>query len=106
MRRGSTPTNTFLTDIDLSNATVYVSYEQKGQTVLEKTGTDLTFAPGTEQGTYTITLELTQADTLKFLPGTVLIQIRYVFPDGSADASNIIQTSAERIIKDGEISYV
>lgn len=106
MRRGSTPTNTFLTDIDLSTATVFVSYEQKGQVILEKTGTDLTFAPGEEAGTYTITLELSQADTLKFQPGTVLIQLRYVFPNGSADASNIIQTSAERIIKDGEIEYV
>ena len=106
MRRGSTPTNTFVTDIDLSTATVFVSYEQKGQVIIEKTGADLTFAPGEQQGTYTISLELTQADTLKFLPGTVLIQIRYVFPDGTADASNIISTTAERIIKDGEISHV
>ena len=100
MRRGSTPTNTFSVDIDLRDATIFVDYEQKGQIVLEKTGDDLTV---TEDS---ITLELTQADTLKFQPGAVLIQIRYVFPDGSADASNIISTTFERIIKDGEISYV
>lgn len=100
MRRGSTPTNTFNVDIDLRDATVYVTYEQKGQIVLEKTGDDLTV---TEDS---ITLELSQEDTLKFVPGSVLIQIRYVFANGAADASNIIQTSAERIIKDGEISHV
>ena len=103
MRRGSTPTNTFVTDIDLSNATVYVSYEQNGAVVVEKTGSDLTFTSGQ---TYTISLELSQEDTLKFKPGTVMIQIRYVFPNGAADASNIIKTTAERIIKDGVIEYV
>jgi len=104
MRRGSTPTNVFTTDIDLSQATVYVSYEQNGVVVVEKTGSDLTFA--TDQGNYTITLSLSQEDTLKFKPGTVMIQIRYVFPDGAADASNIIKTTFERIIKDGVIEYV
>lgn len=104
MRRGSTPTNTFTLDIDLSNAKVYVSYEQAGRVVLEKSNDDLIFDAG--QSDYTIKLELSQEDTLKFAPGPVLIQIRYVFPDGSADASNIISTTFERIIKDGKISYV
>lgn len=100
MRRGSTPTNTFSVDIDLRDATIFVDYEQKGQIVLEKTGDDLTV---TEDS---ISLELTQADTLLFAPGSVLIQIRYVFANGAADASNIISTTFERIIKDGEISHV
>lgn len=97
MRRGSTPTNTFTVDIDLTGATIFVSYEQKNRVVLEKTGSDLTV---TEDS---IVLELTQEETLKFRPGEVLIQIRYVFPDGSADASNIIRTTFDRIIKDGVI---
>lgn len=100
MRRGSTPTNTFSVDIDLRDATIFVDYEQKGNIVLEKTGDDLTV---TEDS---ITLELSQEDTLKFVPGSVLIQIRYVFANGAADASNIISTTFERIIKDGEISHV
>lgn len=95
MRRGSTPTNTFTVDIDLRGATLIVSYEQKGRIVLEKTGSDLTVTATS------ITLELSQEDTLKFTTGEVLIQIRYVFPDGSADASNIIKTTFERIIHDG-----
>lgn len=97
MRRGSTPTNTFTVEIDLTGATLFVSYEQNGRVVLEKTGDDLTVTAKS------ITLELTQEDTLSFVPGEVLIQIRYVFPNGAADASNIIRTSFERIIKDGVI---
>lgn len=97
MRRGSTPTNTFTVDIDLTGATVFVSYEQSGRVVVEKTGSDLTITPDE------ITLDLTQEETLKFRPGEVLIQIRYVFPSGAADASNIIKTTFERIIKDGVI---
>ena len=42
MRRGSTPTNVFDVDIDLRDATVFVTYEQFGNIVLEKTGEDLT----------------------------------------------------------------
>lgn len=97
MRRGSTPTNTFETDIDLSGATVFVSYEQGGRIVVEKTGEDLTIT------NKAITLQLTQAETLAFVPGKVCIQIRYVFPDGTADASNIISTTFDRVIKDGVI---
>lgn len=97
MRRGSTPTNTFDLDIDLRDATVYISYEQDGAVVIEKTGDALTVSEDK------IVLTLTQEDTLKFRPGTVLIQIRYVFPNGVADASDIIQTSFGRIIKDGVI---
>jgi len=97
MRRGSTPTNVFLVDLDLTAATVFVSYEQGGKVIIEKTGTDLTV---TDED---ITLTLTQEETLRFSPGEVLIQIRYVMPNGTADASNIIRTTAERIIKDGVI---
>ena len=97
MRRGSTPTNTFDVDIDLTNATVFVSYEQGGRVVLEKTGEDLTVTAES------IVLHLTQEETLAFVPGKVCIQIRYVFPNGAADASNIINTTFERIIKDGVI---
>lgn len=103
MRRGSTPTNVFTVPFDLSQATVYISYEQGKRVVVEKTGEDLIFDHSED---YTITVNLTQEDTLAFVPGEVLIQIRYVFPTGDADASNIIRTTAERIIKDGVINAV
>ena len=97
MRRGTTPTNTFSSNVDLRGATVFVSYEQTNRIIIEKTGSDLTVTAEA------VTLELTQEDTLAFRPGEVLIQIRAVFPDGTAIASNIIHTTAERIIKNGVI---
>ena len=100
MRQGSTPTNTFEVNIDLTGATVFVNYEQQGKMVIEKTGNALTISPDK------IVLQLSQKETLSLKPGDVLIQIRYVFPNGAADASNIIRATVERIIKDGEIEYV
>ena len=105
MRRGSTPTNIFTVPFDLSDATVYISYEQaKRGIVIEKTGEDLTFTE--DEGKYTISVSLTQVDTLRLNPGDVNIQIRYVFPNGDADASNIITVTVDRIIKDGVINAV
>lgn len=100
MRRGTTPTNTFAVDVDLTGATVFVTYEQDGKVVIEKTGSEVTVA------TNALTVTLTQADTLAFHPGRVCVQIRYVDQLGTADASNIMETTAERILKDGEISHV
>ena len=71
-RRGSTPTNTFNVNIDLTDATVYVTYSQKGQVILEKTNANMTI------NSDSIVVELTQEDTLKFSTGDVEVQIRYV----------------------------
>lgn len=98
-RRGSTPTNIFNVNIDLRGATLYITYKQGGQIIVEKTGSDI-FVTET-----TLTVKLTQEETLRFKSGSVRIQIRYVRQDGSADASNIIETRAEEILKDGEIVY-
>ena len=98
MRRGTTPTNVFDVNIDLTGASaVYVTYEQGGEVVLEKTGTDLAVEPDS------ITVARTQEDTLKLKPGKVFIQIRYILPDGTADASDVIAATVDRVIKDGVI---
>lgn len=99
MKRGTTPTNTFKTNIDLTGATVFLTYSQRGRVVLEKTGEDL------EISAEAIVTRLTQKDTLGFdALQKVSIQIRYVFPDGTAGASNIMTASVGEILKDGEIS--
>lgn len=100
MRRGSTPTNTFHVNLDLTEATIFVTYSQNGCIAFEKTGDDL------EVTEDQIVVSLTQAETLSLKSGRVEIQIRYVLADGTADASNIMSTTAERILKDGEIAYV
>ena len=99
MKRGTTPTNTFKTNIDLTGATVFLTYSQRGRVVLEKTGDDL------EITAEAVVTRLTQKDTLGFdALQKVSIQIRYVFPDGTAGASNIMTASVGEILKDGEIS--
>jgi hypothetical protein len=99
VKRGTTPTNTFKTNIDLTGATVFLTYSQRGRVVLEKTGDDL------EITAEAIVTRLTQKDTLGFdALQKVSIQIRYVFPDGTAGASNIMTASVGEILKDGEIS--
>ena len=98
MKRGTTPTNTFKTNIDLTGATVFLTYSQRGRVVLEKTGDDL------EISAEAIVTRLTQKDTLGFdALQKVSIQIRYVFPDGTAGASNIMTVTVGEILKDGEI---
>lgn len=97
--RGTTPLNTFNVNLDLRQARIYISYYQRGRVIVEKTGTDLVVLETQ------ITTELTQEETLRFKTGPVRIQIRYVMPDGSADASNIIETTSEEILKDGVIAY-
>lgn len=100
MFRGTTPVNIFTTDIDLSLAEViYVTYSQNGTVVLEKTQDDLTEVTDSQ-----ITLQLSQEDTLKFAQNVpVEIQIRARTALGEAVASNIIKTTAARILKDGVI---
>lgn len=100
MRRGSTPTNTFSVNLDLRDATVFVTYEQDDKIVVEKTGEDLTITATA------VSCTLTQEETLRFHAGRVNIQLRFVTALGAADASNIIATTAERILKDGVIEYV
>lgn len=97
--RGTTPTNTFNVNVDLREATIFISYAQRGRVVVEKTGSDLTVFENR------IITSLTQEETLQFRPGDVRIQIRYIMHDGTADASNIIETTTEEILKDGVIRY-
>lgn len=98
-RRGSTPENIFNVNVDLREAKIFITYKQNGKIILEKTGDDIEV---TEQQLKT---HLTQEETLRFKTGPVKIQIRYVKPDGEADASNIIETRASEILKDGVITY-
>lgn len=99
MRRGTTPTHTFNTDIDLSEASViWLTYKQGNNTLLTKEMPDMTIT------TESISVKLTQEETLMFnRNNTVRMQIRARFPDGSAIASNVIQTPVAAILREGVI---
>lgn len=108
MRRGTTPTHTFNSDIDLTGAdAVYVTYKQGDTFIAEHT-----LDNGVEITADTVSVTLTQAETLLLdatkiddLGRTVNVsaQIRAAFPDGTRIASNIIHIRVEDILKDGEI---
>lgn len=100
MRRGTTPTHTFTSDLDLRSAEVmYMTYKQNGKTILER---DL---DGIEVEEDKLTIRLTQEETLAFnsMGDEVEIQCRVRFPDDNAAASDILRVPVKRILKDGVI---
>lgn len=112
MRRGTTPTHTFKLNTSLAGLeALYVTYQQNGETIVEKALDD--DGVSVDEETSTVTVKLTQADTLLFSASQldkfagnenrIRIQIRLAFEDGTRLASNIVTTPAEELLKDGEI---
>jgi len=103
--RGTTPTLTFNinTTLDLTDiAEVWVTFKTKaGVTQREKTYTSEDVDIDAENNT--ITLVLTQEDTLSFEESSILIQMRLRLNDDTAFASGIIETTIGQILKDGVI---
>lgn len=96
--RGTTPTNYFNVDLDLTEAdAIYITYVQKGEVVFEKDISDITVEAER------LSVKLTQEDTLKLDEGEIEIQIRAKMSDGTVVASNIVKTTASRVLKDGVI---
>lgn len=107
MRRGTTPTITLNIPFEASDISVaWITFAQGGSNpateILTKTLTDdgVTLEDGK------IIVEFSQEDTLAFaktgLP-KVQVQVRILFADGSADASNIVDMAVGPILKDGVI---
>lgn len=99
MIRGTTQTLTFnLSETIDDIKALYITFNQNGKTVLEKTLNDV-FVEGKH-----IVLPLKQEDTLAFLAlKTVLIQLRIRDIDGNAYASKILKLYVDEILKDGVI---
>ena len=99
MIRGTTPTLEFFLPFNAGVlAKAYITFEQNGAVVLEKTLEECVCS-GEK-----ITLKLTQEDTLKLKSGSFSeIQIRAKTQAGEALASNIMRDSTMRILKDGVI---
>lgn len=98
MIRGTTPTLEFILPFDTSLISeAYVTLAQAGDVVLDKPLSECAL-DGNK-----MTVKLTQGDTLKLKTGLIEIQIRAKTIDGDAIASDIILTSAQKILKDGVI---
>lgn len=98
MYRGTTPQFVFKFPFNVSELSVlYVTFWQGSGRKFDKTLSD-----STTQGD-TLTVKLTQEETLSLSPGVVNVQIRAKKPDGTALASNIISLDVKKILKGGEI---
>ena len=98
MVRGTTPENIFKLPFILDDVkSLYVTYSQGNTVVLDKAIDDVIIDGNT------ITVKLTQEDTLKFSNAQVNIQIRFKTNQGKAMASNIISTYVNNVLKDGVI---
>lgn len=97
MRRGTTPTITIATDIDLTQASnLFVTFKQGDRIACEKTLDEVTVTPES------VVCELEQNDTLELKDGLVRIQIRATLGDSKV-ASNIMTASVDAILKGGAI---
>lgn len=104
MRRGTTPTNVFTVDVELEGAeALYITYRQLNRIVIEKTLEDVTITPGSGKNPETLSVSLSQTDTLRLKNGTVDIQIRARFPNGEAIASEVMTVPVDVILKEGVI---
>lgn len=99
MRRGTTPSLDFTLPFDVDAIqTLYITFaDNSGKVVLEKELADCTASEKT------VTLKMSQADTLSLPAGVVNIQIRCKTLDNIAMASKAIPITVSRLLKDGEI---
>lgn len=102
MRRGTTATHTITTGVDLTQARVFVTYMQGANIVLERTSDDTTVTVTSEA----ITIALSQEDTLNFAAGApVQLQVRYIFENGVAGASDYMTFTVSDVLKKGQIAF-
>lgn len=98
MYRGTTPTYTFTLpeSVDMTQATdVFVTFAKKDSTLLfTKTGDDL------EVAEHSVSVFLTQEETLAFPVGTVAVQLNWIYPPEKRACSNIIYIDAKRNLID------
>ena len=118
--RGTTPYHTFVLPMESSQIEqIYVTYLQNNEVILDKGISDITLTDNAsveplEQGesegaTTTVTIHLSQEDTLKFSfypaaeKNVAVIQIRVLDSNGEAYASEPIAERIFGVLKDGVI---
>ncbi len=99
IHKGCTEIHGFKFPYDASDVeSLYITYKQNGETIVEKTLDDCTFDDGV------VSVNLSQEDTLKFHDDEIVkVQIRVKFTNGKATKSNIMETYTDNILKDGVI---
>lgn len=86
MYQGTTPSIVFeIKYYDLTSAKVFVSFKQTGKDVLTKTNVQVGYDNATQIST--IICPMTQEETLDMKRGGVIVQIRFIYEDGQAYAT-------------------
>ena len=93
--KGCTCKNTFSIPFAESEIKViFITYQQKGKTVIEKSLPDCTFSDGK------VSVVLTQEDTLLLAENEYIeIQIRVRLHDGTLTKSKIVETYTDKVLK-------
>ena len=102
MYRGTTPTIIFRVKSGLDLSKMKQIWVTMQNAVSEITFDKNDIAVNSEEGT--ITLELSQEDTLAFCSGVVKTQVRFLDENDRAYASNIRNLEMGNILKEGVIS--
>ena len=106
MYQGTTPTIPItIKGVDLTLAKLFLTLEDdmKTQKITFESGEDFTV---TFDGTNTVgTVRLTQEQTLAMSVGNGYAQIRYIFQDGTADATNKAKFHIDPVLLKGVIEY-
>lgn len=106
MYRATTPTHSFIFDIDpdATFRTILITYAQEGDIVLEKGKSDLTFSTTTDRSgstLYVASLRLTQQETNLFdADKNVVVQLRALTYAGEAVAFNRITVAVRNVLND------
>lgn len=96
MRRGTTPTLTFTTDMDLTQFSRVILTLKGSNQQIDLEAERLSVASDS------LSCTLTQEETLRF-KGSVEAQVRAISSEGTAVASDICKLDFKRILKEGVI---
>lgn len=103
MYQGTTPAIVFsIKGYNLTDATVYVSFK-RGNDVLTKTEVEVSWDETTQIST--VVCELTQEETLAMKRGAVVVQIRFIYENGQAYATNKKTIEVQDVIYPAVIEF-
>lgn len=95
MTRGTTPTITLtVNEVDLTDLkSVYVTFCQAGKMLTKQSGDE-----GVEITEHTVSILLSQEETLSFSPGTAEVQLRGLTNGGNAFATNVGRVAVKEVL--------
>ena len=107
MYQGTTPLNVFtIKGYNLTSAKVYVTFKQNNKLLLTKeTGNGVSVSYDAEEQISTIVCSLSQEETLAMKKGSVKVQVRFIYENGDAYATNKAPISVDDILWPVVIEY-